>query len=295
MAGKPPNRMSAAEFRDWAHKGITLLGMSGVGKTTLAARLPRALWFHYSGDYRIGTRYLSESINDGLKKQAMRVPALAELLRTDSIYIHHNITVDNLAPMSDFLGMPGDTARGGLSVDEFKRRLELFRRAETRAMYDVREFIHKAEDIYAYRHFLNDAGGSLCELDDEALFERLAEDTLIVYLRAPEEMIEALLLRAQSQPKPLYYLPHFLDDSLAAFLAERGLGSAEQIDPPEFVRWVFPRLVAHRLPRYQRIADRWGVTIDARELARVEGEEDFIELVCAALQTAQRLRAGAGD
>ena len=292
MAGKPPNRISAAEFRGWAHKCITLLGMSGVGKTTLAAGLPRERWFHYSGDYRIGTRYLSEAINDGLKKQAMRVPALAELLRTDSIYIHHNITVDNLAPMSDFLGMLGKPEAGGLSVGEFKRRQALHLRAEINAMYDVREFIHKAEDIYAYRHFLNDAGGSLCELDDEALFEQLAEDTLIVYLRAPDEMVEALLARAQSHPKPLYYQPQFLDHSLADFLAERGLDSAAQIDPPEFVRWVFPRLVAHRLPRYQRIADRWGVSIDARQLARVEGEEDFIELICAALQAAPRSRAG---
>ena len=53
-------------------KAITLLGMSGSGKTTLASRLPRQTWFHYSGDYRIGTRYLDEPILDNVKREAMR-------------------------------------------------------------------------------------------------------------------------------------------------------------------------------------------------------------------------------
>lgn len=293
MAGKPPYQMNAREFRDWAHKGITLLGMSGVGKTMLSSKLPRDKWFHFSGDYRIGTRYLSEAINDGLKKRAMQVPELAELLLTNSIYIHHNISVDNLAPMSAFMGMIGDPARGGFTVEEFKRRQALHLRAEINAMYDVREFIHKAEDIYGYTHFLNDSGGSLCEVDDEALFEQLAEETLFVYLRAPDEMQSDLVARAQSHPKPLYYQPDFLDASLAEFLEENGLSAVDQINPPEFARWVFPRLVAHRLPRYQRLADRYGITVDAREAAQVESEAAFIELICDTLDAGPQRAAGA--
>jgi GTPase SAR1 family protein len=49
-------RMTRSEFLAWPHKAITLLGMSGVGKTTLAYKLPASKWFHYSGDYRIGTK-----------------------------------------------------------------------------------------------------------------------------------------------------------------------------------------------------------------------------------------------
>ena len=53
-------------------------------------------WFHYSGDYRIGTRYLDEPILDNIKQQAMQVPFLKELLRNDWIYIRNNIKVHDM-------------------------------------------------------------------------------------------------------------------------------------------------------------------------------------------------------
>ena len=53
--------LSPREFSKWKHKAITLLGMSGIGKTTLANKLPKTEWFHYSADYRIGTKYLERA------------------------------------------------------------------------------------------------------------------------------------------------------------------------------------------------------------------------------------------
>ena len=70
--------MTGQAFATQTNKAITLLGMSGVGKTTLANRLPKATWFHYSGDYRIGTRYLEEPILDVVKRQAMKDPMLQD-------------------------------------------------------------------------------------------------------------------------------------------------------------------------------------------------------------------------
>jgi hypothetical protein len=257
--------------------------MSGVGKTTLSNKLPRHEWFHYSGDYRIGTKYLAEPILDNIKRQAMEVPFLRELLRSDSIYIASNITVDNLAPVSTFLGKLGDPAQGGLSLAEFKRRQSLHRQAEIAAMRDVPEFIAKARDIYGYRHFLNDAGGSVCELDDEETLEILAEHTLIVYLKATPEQERTLVERARREPKPLYYREAFLEEQLAEFIAERACGAAEAIPPDEFVAWIFPRLFRARLPRYQAIADRYGYTVDARDLAAVRTEEDFMQAIARVL------------
>ena len=53
-------------------KRITLFGMSGLGKTFLANMLRHESgWFHYSIDYRIGTRYMGEYITDDYKRIAM--------------------------------------------------------------------------------------------------------------------------------------------------------------------------------------------------------------------------------
>ena len=55
---------SGKDFRLWPHKAVTIFGMSGVGKTTLAHLLQDSNWYHYSVDYRIGTRYMGEHIVD---------------------------------------------------------------------------------------------------------------------------------------------------------------------------------------------------------------------------------------
>ncbi len=276
-------KMSSQQFLDWESKSITLLAMSGAGKTTLANKLPRDKWFHYSADYRIGTKYLDEAILDNVKRQAMEVPFLKKLLLSDSIYIHNNITVDNLAPVACFLGKLGDANKEGLSLKEFKRRQALHHKAEIAALNDVPEFIRKAEEIYGYKHFLNDAGGSACELDDPEVIETLAKHTLIVYIKIPQSLEQTIIARAKTDPKPLYYREAFLDQQLASFMATYQYESADQIPPDEFVSWVFPELFKSRLPRYQTIADQYGYTIDANDVAKVTDDKDFLKLIANAI------------
>ena len=275
--------MDSAAFRNSPTRAVTLLGMSGSGKTTLASKLPRDRWFHYSGDYRIGTRYLDEPILDNVKREAMKVPFLADLLRTDSIYLCHNITINNLAPVALFLGMIGDPAKGGLPVEEFKRRQALHRQSEIAAMYDVREFIQKTRDLYGYPYFINDAGGSLCELNEPEVIRQLAQDTLIVYLKPSELLLDQIVERSLRHPKPMYYQDRFLDEVLPQYLEAKSLKSSREIVPEKFFAWMFPRLVEHRLPLYQAIANEYGVVVEADRIDSIEGEEDFIELVCEAL------------
>ncbi len=280
-------RMAREEFLSWDHRAVSLLGMSGVGKTTLANKLPKARWFHYSGDYRIGTKYLQEPIMDNIKKKAMQVGFLRELLRNDSIYIASNLTVHNLDSLSTFVGKIGDPEKGGLPPEEFKRRQRLHLEAEIGAMRDVAQFIEKSRDIYGYEHFVNDAGGSVCELNDETTLEVLAEHTLIIYIRATEDMEEELIQRQISCPKPLYYQEAFFDEKLSEYLRLQGHASYEQIDPDHFVQWIFPKLVAHRRPLYQAIADRYGYTVEADDASRVRDERDFLELIGNSLKAAE--------
>lgn len=277
-------RLSAKQFQDWENKCITLLGMSGVGKTRLAVMLRKTHWFHYSGDYRIGTRYLDESILDNIKQQIMHIPFMRDLLRTDSIYIRNNLSVDNLKPVSTFLGKLGDPEQGGLALTEFKRRQELHRVAEIATMRDVPEFISKAREIYGYQHFVNDAGGSVCELDDPRTIEILSEHTLILYIKASESDERELIRRAEEDPKPLYYRDAFLDEQLAVYMKDKGIPYVAMIPPDDFVRWMFPRLFYSRIPRYEAIAQQYGYTVTTDEVSRVHSESGFLRLIATALE-----------
>jgi hypothetical protein len=275
--------MTPQAFRAWETKRITLLGMSGVGKTRLSSLLPRSRWYHYSGDYRIGSHYLDEAIRDNIKLQMMQVPFLRDLLRSDSIFISNNISFHNLHPLSSFLGKVGNPNRGGIGLGEFQRRQQLHHDAEVRAMLDVPNFIGKAKEIYGYNHFINDAGGSLCELDEPQVMETLAKETLVLYIRATKEDEERLIERAKSDPKPLYYRPEFLQKALDIYRAEFGNDYVACIDPDNFTRWVFPRLFRDRIPRYETIAGKYGYSISSAEVMQLKNEQDLLDLVTDAI------------
>lgn len=276
-------RMSPQDFRAWETKRITLLGMSGVGKTRLSSLLPRSAWYHYSGDYRIGSHYLDEPIRDNIKLQMMQEPFLADLLRSDSIFISNNISFHNLHPVSSFLGKVGNPNLGGIGLGDFQRRQQLHHDAEVGAMLDVPAFIRKAKEIYGYDNFINDAGGSLCELDEPQVMETLARDTLIIYIRATKEDEERLIERAKSNPKPLYYRPEFLKKALDDYRAEFGNDYVACIDPDQFTRWVFPRLFRDRIPRYEAIAEKYGYSVTSAEVTQLESQADLLDMIADAI------------
>ena len=280
-------KFSVEEFRAWDNKCVTLVGMSGVGKSYLSAKLRGKNWFHYSGDYRIGTRYLGEHIVDMIKQQAIKVPFLKDLLRQDWIYIKNNIRVNDLGPVLSFVGKLGNPELGGVELSEFVERQAIYRQAEIDAMYDIPHFIQKAQDIYDYPHFVNDVGGSLCELDEPGVMDILVDNTLILYIKVTNAKQEQVLIeRAVTDPKPLYYRPEFLEKHLQIYYAETGLEYVAQIDPDEFARWVFPHLFHSRLPRYDAIA-KLGYTVTSEEVDAVQDDEDFLQLLELAISREQ--------
>ena len=277
-------KFSIEEFRAWENKTVTLVGMSGVGKSYLSAKLRGSNWFHYSGDYRIGTRYLDEHIVDMIKHQAIKIPFLKELLRNDWIYIKNNIRVNDLGPVLSFVGKLGNPELGGVELGEFIERQAIYRQAEVDAMFDIPHFIEKAQEIYGYPHFVNDVGGSLCELDEPGVMDILVDNTLILYIQVTNEAQEKVLIeRAVSDPKPLYYRPEFLEEHLQLYYQETGLEYAAQIDPDEFARWVFPRLFHSRLPRYDEIA-KLGYSVTSEEIDRVQNDADFLSMLEMAIE-----------
>lgn len=152
-------------------------------------------------------------------------------------------------------------------------------------MLDCETFIGKARDIYGYRHFVYDAGGSLCELDHPEVLRSLARHTVLLYIRADDTMERELIARQQSHPKPLYYQRKFFNEQLARYMTQHALTGPTDIVPDEFVQWVFPKLIAHRKPAYEQIAHQYGYTVQARDIEAVRDENDFVELVASAMST----------
>jgi hypothetical protein len=275
------------EYGAAPRKRVMLFGMSGLGKTHLATMLrDQGSWFHYSVDYRIGTRYMNEFIADNFKREAMKVPLLRELLMTDSVYIASNITFNNLAPLSTYLGKPGNPARGGLPFAEYMKRQDQHRQAEVSAMLDTARFIDRAEEIYGYPNFVCDTSGSICEVvdpgdPDDKVMRQLAETLLLVWIKGSDDHTAELIRRFDRAPKPMYYQPDFLHPAWEDYRASHSV-TEDNCDPDHFVRWTYARALAHRQPRYAAMA-RWGVTVTAEAVAQVRNPADFDTMIARAI------------
>jgi hypothetical protein len=280
------------EFLQAGKKSILLFGMSGLGKTHVSNLLrDQGQWFHYSIDYRIGTRYMGEYIADNFKREAMKIPLLRELLMTDSVHIGSNITFNNLAPLSTYLGKPGDPARGGIAFSEYSRRQRQHAEAEVAALLDTSRFIERADEIYGYAHFVCDSGGSICEVVNpenpaDPVMQTLSTCALMVWIKGSAAHRDELVRRFDRAPKPMYYQPAFLTEVWKDYLDSSG-ASEDNADPDAFLRFGYARLLEHRQPRYAAMA-RWGVTLTAEDVAEVRNAADFEALVARAIDTQRR-------
>jgi hypothetical protein len=231
---------------------------------------------------------MGEFIVDNFKAEAMKVPFLRQLLRSDSIKIESNITFSNLDPLSTYLGRPGDTARGGLPLGEYQRRQEQHRVAEIAALGDVPRFIARAKTLYGYDNFIADTGGSLIEVVDpsnpeDPVVRTLAEHTVLVYLRGTDKDAAELVRRFRQSPKPMYYRPEFLLAKWDEFKRLNGVTDDAHVDPDAFGAWGFEALLDDRLPRYQALADGFGYTVEAADVAAIRDGGEFLDVIAGAI------------
>ena len=273
--------------KDWetsTNKRVSLLGMSGLGKTKLSNMLQSTFsWFHYSVDYRIGTRYLDEHIVDNFKQEAMKNVFLRDLLLSDSIYISSNLNFNNLSPLSTYLGKPGSEDLGGIDFNLYKKRQKQHREAEILSVMDTNKFIEKSNNIYAYQNFVCDTSGSICEVvnpedPNDPLLNHLSKNTLIILIKGDKKHKDQLIKRFKANPKPIYYNEKFLTEKWSNFKNMNNVDN-KNVDPDKFILYCFEDLLDHRIPIYDSIAKNWGITINADDISKVKNEKDFINLV----------------
>ncbi len=273
--------------KDWetsANKRVSLLGMSGLGKTKLSNMLQSTFsWFHYSVDYRIGTRYLDEHIVDNFKQEAMKNVFLRDLLISDSIYISSNLNFNNLSPLSTYLGKPGSEDLGGIDFNLYKKRQKQHKEAEILSVMDTNKFIEKSNNIYAYQNFVCDTSGSICEVvnpedPNDPLLNHLSQNTLIILIKGDKKHKDQLIKRFKANPKPIYYNENFLNEKWSNFKNMNNVDN-KNVDPDKFILYCFEDLLDYRIPIYDSIAKNWGITVNADDISKVKNEKDFINLV----------------
>ncbi len=249
-------KITSRDFLNSPNKSITLLGMSGAGKTHISCQLEDWGWHNYSCDYVIGDKYLKDELSDiGL------------------------VTADDIGALSVYLGKLGDESLGGFGLELFKERQKAYYDAEIAALEDMGRVMDSVDG-----DFIHDSTGSLCEVKDERLMQKIGEQTLFIYLKTDKQEEEVVLQRAREYPKPLFFPPEFLAVNLDEFLREFHINGVENIVPDDFSRWVFPILFEARKPKYQRLADLYGVTINASEFKNLKSSEEFVDIIAKALE-----------
>jgi hypothetical protein len=101
-----------------------------------------------------------------------------------------------------------------------------------------------------------------------------------------------LVDRFQKHPKPMYYNPAFLDTKWAEYKVVRGIDADDQVDPDDFAVWGFEQLLAHRIPLYEAIAERYGYVIDMEAVPGVKTEDDLLALLARTIDTSVGGTAG---
>ncbi|MDR2527187.1 MAG: hypothetical protein LBC92_04930 [Rickettsiales bacterium] len=230
---------------------ISLVGMSGVGKTTFASSQNPSIYFHYSVDYVIGKYFLENDILECIKDK-INSKLVYKLIKDNKLSMNANINIKDLSLVSLFLGKFGSKKLGGLDRKEFLRRQRLYAAAEKKSTMELGDIADKIFEM-GYKYIINDLTGSICEVIDDKI-EKFLKQTTIKYLPSSKEHIETLKNRAKKSPKPLLFSESFFESVVEKFKKEKNIKNDDNVVPDEFCIYSFPLLIENRIPKYERIA-----------------------------------------
>ena len=188
--------------------------------------------------------------------------------------------------------LPGDIDDKAL-LDTIDQMLGLgaaqvvFTGGEPTLVRDLPALIARAKALYGYDNFICDTSGSICEIVDptdkqDPVLSALADNVLMIWIEGSEAHTAELVRRFDRAPKPMCYNADFLSEAWSQYTQETGQPE-DQVDPDAFVRWTYARALAHRQPRYRAMAEKWGITVSADDIARVQSEADMIDLISSTL------------
>ena len=252
---------SGSAFLAWPNKRLAFIGMSGVGKSTLASYLNPHVWTQFCTDYLIA---------DGPLRQQLSA----------SVGPDYACSPQDISALTAYIGKLGTPAQGGLALDEFRRRQQAYGLAERQTFEDLSATLaaHQGPAIL-------DVGGSLVEILDfdrpDPLRTALLTQVFFVYIETTELQTQALIDRHFVSPKPMFYQSAFLTAALAAFARP-----IEQVAPDAFIRYVFPRLVAHRRPKYEALARQGGVSLPLDRANQVRSDQELLDVIAEAIDHA---------
>ena len=257
----PDNETPGFQF-----KRIALLGMSGLGKTFISQNLfKNDNWSHYSVDYEIGKL----------------------LFKNEHENLFEGFTIDNLTNLSNFLGKPGSSSKGGIPFSEYVLRQRLHCEAEKEATLNACSLIEKSPDL---SKIVCDTSGSICELvnpsdKEDKLLTSLSRNFLIICLEAPDSIYQVLIDRFLAKPKPMYYEENFLNSLWRSFKSGSS-NTDDKINPDDFMVFGFKALIERRKAIFDKISKNWGITLNFELLRRINNATDLTEAIKLKIESA---------
>lgn len=261
------------------HNTVTLIGMSGCGKTYLAQKLAASGFFHYSVDYEIAHILRGKILESVISKIKEQSPLFKNLHEKFAIKTDLSLVFDDLEIITTFV-IPLDE-NGTVKYGKFSEHQNLYKQAEKLAMEMFSERAQNAIGVYGKQGFICDATGSICEVasENQKLISDLKNKSTVVYIKTGAEHLETLAMRAKTAIKPLLYNPEFLQSNLQEYYRTSSIGIDFEIDKSFFL-WVFPRLLEFRSKSYEKLVEQTGgIMIDSSSIQNICDGKDFLDII----------------